>query len=176
VGYASWASFGNFSSANSFVNSYGDMPYSRPLLIKLYGSFSLPYQFMSSFFYLHTDGSPWMRTVEVRPPDEWAAANDASRTSYTVNVNPPGTYRNEASDSLDLRLQKDFILGPGKLGIYMDVFNLLGAYTLTVGQNPAGVWKPDDAITTEGTFTPDATGLWGFYGSRQIRFSLSYKF
>ncbi len=167
VGYASWASFGNFSSANSFVNSYGELPYSRPLLVKLYGTFTLPYQFTFSFFYLHTDGSPWGRTVEVRPPDEWAAANDASTTSYSLYVNPPGTYRNEASDSLDLRLGKDFNLGPGRLQIFMNVFNLLGAYTLR---------EPDDANTTEGTFTPDATGLWGFSGSRQFRFSLSYTF
>jgi len=176
VGYASWASFGNFSSANSFVNSYGELPYSRPLLVKLYGTFSLPYQFMFSFFYLHTDGSPWGRTVEVIPPDGWAAANNASTTSYSVYVNPPGTYRNEASDSLDLRLEKDFNLGPGKLGIYMNIFNLLGAYTLTVAQNPAGLWEPDGANTTEGTYTPDSTGIRGFNGSRQFRFSLFYRF
>jgi hypothetical protein len=176
VGYASWASFGNFSSANSFVNRYGELPYSRPLLIRLYGTFSLPYQIMLSFFYMHTDGSPWGRTVTVRPPEDWAAANNASTTSYSIYVEPPGTYRNEASDSLDLRFQKDFNLGPGKLGIYMDVFNLLGAYTLNVAQNPGGTWAPDDANTAGGTYTPGSTGLRGFYGSRQFRFSVFFRF
>ena len=176
VSYASWASLGAFSNANSFVNSYGELPYSRPLLIKFYGTFNLPYQFLFSFFYMHTDGAPWGRTVTVRPPEDWAAANNASSSGYSIYVSPPGTYRNEASDSLDLRIQKDFKLGPGSLGIYADIFNLLGAYTLTVAKNPGGTWKPMDENTIEGTYTPGSTGLRGFVGSRQFRFSLLYRF
>jgi hypothetical protein len=176
VGYASWASAGTFSSANSFVNRYGELPYSRPLLVKLFGTFSLPYEFMFSFFYTHADGSPWARTVTVRPPAAWATANNASTSGYSINVNPPGTYRNEAADSLDLRLERDFRLGPGTLGAFVNIFNLLGAYTLTVAKNPGGTWKPEDENTTAGTYTPGSTGLRGFAGSRQFRFSLFYRF
>jgi len=176
VTYASWASFYTFTSPNSFVNRYGELPYSRPTLIKLFGTFNLPYQFMFSFFYTHTDGSPWGRTVTVEPPAGWADANNVSSTSYNIYVETPGTRRNESSDNLDIRLEKDVQLGPGKLGIYMDVFNLLGAYTLTVAQNPGGTWRPTDANTTEGRYTPGSLGLRGFTGSRQIKFSLLYKF
>ena len=176
VGYASWASAGTFSGANSFVNTFGEMPYSRPLLIKLFGTFRLPYEFMFSFFYLHADGSPWGRTVSVRPPAAWAAANNASTSGYSIYVNPPGTYRNEAADSLDLRLERDFKLGPGTLGAFVNIFNLLGAYTLTVAKNPGGTWRPADENTTAGTYTPGSTGLRGFAGSRQFRFSLFYRF
>jgi hypothetical protein len=176
VSYASWASQYSFSNANSFVNSYGELPYSRPLLIKLYGTFTLPYKFMLSFFYTHSDGSPWGQTVSVRPPAGWAEANNASTTAYSIYVNPPGTYRNEASDSLDLRLGKDFKLGPGTLEAFVNIFNLLGSYTLTVAKNPGGTWKPDDENTTAGTYTPGSTGLRGFAGSRQFRFSLLYRF
>jgi hypothetical protein len=176
VNYASWASFSTFSTANSFVNTYGDLPYSRPLLVKLYGTFSLPYRFMFSFFYVHADGSPWGRTVRVNPPAAWAAANNTTTTGYSIYVSPPGTYRNEASDSLDLRLEKDFKIGPGTLGAYVNIFNLLGTYTLTVAKNPAGTWRPDDENTTSGTYTAGSTGLRGFAGSRQFRFSLLYRF
>ena len=176
VGYASWASFSTFSSANSFVNRYGELPYSRPLLVRLFGTFSLPYQFMFSFFYLHIDGSPWGRTVEVRPPAGWAEDNNASTSAYSIYVNPPGTYRNEAADSLDFRLERDFKLGPGTLGAFVNIFNLLGAYTLTVAKNPEGTWTPEDENTTAGTYTPESTGLKGFAGSRQFRFSLFYRF
>ncbi len=176
LGYASWASQGNFSTPNSFVNAYGEMTYSRPIVIKLYGTFNLPYGFLFSFFYTHYDGSPWGRTVTVRPPAAWAAANNASTTGYSIYVNPPGTYRNEAADNLDLRIGKDFKLGPGTVDAYVNVFNLLGAYTLTVAKNPGGTWRPVDENTTEGTYTVGSTGLRGFAGSRQFRFSLSYKF
>jgi len=176
LGYASWASQYNYTTPNSFVNAYGEMTYSRPIVIKLYGTFNMPYGFLFSFFYTHYDGSPWARTVTVRPPAAWAAENNASTTGYRINVDPPGTYRNEAADNLDLRLGKDFKLGPGTVDAYVNVFNLLGAYTLTVAKNPGGTWRPADENTTEGTYTVGSTGLRGFAGSRQFRFSLSYKF
>jgi len=176
VGYASWASAYTFSNANSFVNRDGELPYSRPLLVKLYGTFSLPYQFMLSFYYVHADGSPWGRTVTVLPPAAWAEANNAATYEYTINVEKPGTRRNESSDSLDLRLEKTFKLGPGTIGAYVDIFNLLGSYTLTVAKNPGGTWEPDDENTTAGTYTVGNMGLRGFSGSRQFRFSVLYRF
>jgi hypothetical protein len=176
LGYASWASQYNFSTPNSFVNAYGEMTYSRPLIIKLYGTFNMPYGFLFSFFYTHYDGSPWGRTVTVMPPAAWATTHNASTTGYSIYVSPPGTYRNEAADNLDLRFGKDFKLGPGTVDAYVNIFNLLGAYTLTVAKNPAGTWRPVDANTTNGSYTVGSTGLRGFAGSRQFRFSLSYKF
>jgi len=176
LSYASWASQGAFSSPNSFVNAFGEMPYSRPLLIKLYGTFILPADFLFSFFYTHADGSPWGRTVTVEPPAAWALANNTATTKYLVYVEPPGTYRNESADSFDLRFGKDFKLGPGSLGAYVNIFNLLGSYMLTVSKNPAGTWSPDDENTTDGVYTVGSTGLRGFSGSRQFRFNLLYKF
>jgi hypothetical protein len=58
----------------------------------------------------------------------------------------------------------------------VNIFNLLGAYTLTVAKNPGGTWRPAGENTTAGTYTVGSTGLKGFSGSRQMRFSLSYKF
>jgi len=176
VSQASFSSYSAFSTANSFVNAYGELPYSRPILIKLYGTFKLPYQLIFSFFYMHTDGSPWARTVTVVPPAAWVAANKVKSTSYSINVETPGTRWNEASDSLDLRIEKDFKLGPGTLGVYADIFNLLGAYTLTVNKNPAGTWRPADENTKSGTYTVGSLGLVGFTGSRQVRLSLLYRF
>lgn len=176
VSWQSSFSFYSFSSANSFINSYGEMPYSRPTIIKLYGTFNLPYQLMFSFIYQHIDGSPWGRTVRVLPPQAWAAAHNVSMSSYSIYVEPPGSRWNEAYDNLDIRLQKDFNLGPGNLGLYVDVFNLLGAYTLTVNKNPAGTWRPVDERTSKGSYTPGSLGLRGFSGSRQIRFSILYRF
>jgi hypothetical protein len=166
----------NFSDANSFVNSYGELPYSYPLIVKLYGTFHLPYQIIFSFLFQHIDGSPWCRTVTVLPPADWAAKHNVAMIGYTINVEPRGTWRNEAYDNLDIRFEKDFNLGPGRLGFYMDVFNLLGAYTLIVSKNPAGTWRPAGENTSQGVYTPGSTGIKGFSGSRQIRFSILYRF
>lgn len=176
VSWQSSFSFWNFSNANSFVNAYGELPYSRPVIIKLYGTFNLPYQIMFSFIFQHIDGSPWGRTVTVVPPQEWAEVHNVSTIPYRIYVEPPGTRRNEGYDNLDIRFQKDFTIGPGKLGFYMDVFNLLGAYTLIVSKDPGGKWRPADENTIEGTFIPGSLGLKGFSGSRQFRFSVFYRF
>ncbi|HRD01322.1 MAG TPA: carboxypeptidase regulatory-like domain-containing protein [Candidatus Saccharicenans sp.] len=176
VSWQSSSSFGVFSNANSFVNRYGEMPYSRPTIIKLYGTFNLPYQIMFSFIFQHVDGSPWGRTVRVLPPEQWAAEHNVSSTGYSINVETPGTRWNEPYDNLDIRFQKDFRLGPGNLGFYVDIFNLLGAYTLTINKNPGGTWRPVNEATSEGSFTPGSLGLRGFSGSRQIRFSVLYRF
>jgi len=176
VTVSDWNSYAAFSSPNSFVNANGEMPFSRPILIRFYGTLRLPYQLMFSFIYMHTDGTPWARTVTVVPPAAWVTANRVKSTSYSLNVETPGTRRNEASDNLDLRIEKDFKLGPGTLGVYMNIFNLLGAYSLTINKNPAGTWRPADENTTSGTYTPASLGLVGFTGSRQLWFSILYRF
>jgi hypothetical protein len=58
----------------------------------------------------------------------------------------------------------------------VDIFNLLGAYNLTINKNPAGTWRPAGENTTSGTYTVGSLGLVGFTGSRQVWFSLLYRF
>jgi hypothetical protein len=176
IGWSESYSWGILANPNGFVNGYGELNWSRPLIIKLYGTFVLPYRILFSFFYQHIDGTPWNRTVTVIPPSQWAIAHNASTISYSINVEPRGCRRNEASDNIDIRLEKNFKLGPGRLGFYIDVFNLLGAYQLNVTKNPAGTWRPIDENTNQGTYKPTSVGLKGFSGYREIRFSFDYNF
>jgi hypothetical protein len=60
--------------------------------------------------------------------------------------------------------------------LYVDIFNLLGAYTLNISKNPGGTWSPADENSTEGVYTPGSTGLRGFSGSRLIKFSVLFRF
>lgn len=176
ISWSEMYSFGTLSNPNGFVNGDGELTWSRPVIVKLYGTFVLPYQIMFSFFYQHADGTPWNRTVTVIPPAKWAEAHNARTISYGINVEPRGSRRNQPSDNIDVRLEKDFTLGPGRLGFYVDIFNLLASYTLTVSKNPAGTWRPVDENTSAGTFTPTSLGLRGFSGYREVRFSILYKF
>lgn len=168
---------GKFVTPNYSINQYGDLPFSRPLQIKLFGAFHLPVGFIASFFYNHASGSPWNRTVTVNPPADWAAANNTLTWSYGINVDAPGTRRNRSTDNLDLRLEKEFNFGKyGTLGIFADIFNVFGNVIINTDGNPGGTWIPAAEGTTEGTFNPGWTGITGSSGTRVFKFSIRYGF
>ncbi|MBM3295536.1 MAG: TonB-dependent receptor [Candidatus Aminicenantes bacterium] len=153
-----WGYSGAYNNPNWFVNRYGYIGADRPLVIKLYGSFRLPARFIASFYSTYYSGSPWQRTVTVFPPSGWMAAKGALGYSYSVNVEPSGTRRNPATTNVDFRLEKEFLIGRlGKLGVFVDVFNLLGSTFVNVSMNPAGTWRPTDEFVTTGTYTAAST-------------------
>jgi hypothetical protein len=153
-----WGYSGAYSSANWFVNRYGLIGSDRPLVIKLYGTFRLPFNFITSFYWTYFSGSPWQRTVTVYPPSGWMAANNAQGLSYGVNLEPSGTRRNPSTSNLDFRLEKEFRLGSlGRLGLFVEVFNLLGNTYVSVSMNPGGTWRPTDANVATGTYTVSST-------------------
>jgi hypothetical protein len=169
-----------FQTPNWNVNRYGDLRFSLPVMIKLYGSVVLPYQFNLSFFFEHLDGNGWGRTVTVEAPAAWRAANDIYQfgASNSVNVEVPGTRRNQSSQSFDLRLEKEFTFGKyGRLGVFMDMFNALGFHSFSAAVNPGGTWRPDDVNSGNGTFTASRTGFNTITGGvRTYKFSIRYTF
>ena len=115
------------------------------------------------------------------PPSAWMAANNALGNSYGVNLEPSGTRRNYSTDNMDFRLEKEFGLGKiGKLGVFIDVFNLLGAQYVTVGMNPGGTWRPTDRQRDGhgGTYTVGSTfgKVTGISGVRNYRISARFSF
>lgn len=171
----------DFKNPNNLVNKDGGRTANdRPLYIKLYGTFNLPLKFVASFSYLYASGAPFGRNVRVYPPAGWATANNVNRTySYTVLTEKPGTNRYQAQSQMDFRLEKQFALGKyGKFGVFLDVFNLLGTTFVNLVENPSGSWRPVDANTNVGTYTPSSS-----YGrinsvncTRIFKFSLRYDF
>ena len=171
------------SSANWFVNEDGRQTGDRPLIVKLYGTFNLPYGILSSFYFNMYSGEPWQRNVRVYVPEAWALANniDLNRSySHRVNVETRGVRRNYTRQNLDFRLEKSFGLGSiGNFGVYLDIFNLLGNYFVNVNRNPGGNWKPDDNNSSEGTYSASGsykriTSITGL--SRTFLISLRYTF
>lgn len=173
-----WGYSGAYNNPNWFINRYGRSGSDRPLVIKLYGAFNLPFGFMGSFYYTHYDGAPWQRTVSVTPPTNWANANNVYIQSFTINVEPQGSRRGPGSDNLDIRLEKEFDLKIGKLGLAVDIFNFMGNVYYNLTYNPGGTWRPADINTDQGTFTPSS-----WYGrvssvsaTREFRLHLRFKF
>ena len=176
---ANWGWSSAFYNANWWVNRWGRYGTDQPLMIKLYGTCQLPLGFVASFFYTHFSGTPYNRTVIVIPPKEWADAHNALYQSFSVNVEPPGSRRNQSQDNIDFRIEKRFRLGDfGKLGLFVDVFTLLGHTYVYTNTNPGGTWRPIDENTNQGIYTP--SGMYkrvtGTRGVRTFKLSLRFTF
>lgn len=174
-----WGYSGAYANPNWFVNRYGYIGSDRPLVIKLYGTFKTVGGLIASFYATYYSGSPWQRTVTVYPPSAWAAANNALGLSYSVNVEPSGSRRNQARTNVDFRLEKEFVLGSlGKIGFFVDVFNLLGNTYVNVSMNPAGTWRPTDINVTTGTYTVSSSygKVTSVDGVRTFRLSARFSF
>lgn len=167
---------GSFSNPNTRVNA--ETRAGVPWWFKLYGTFNIPYGFVASFIYLHTEGGYWGRTVSVSAPSSWITANNVQSGSIGVNVETPDMRRNVASDNMDFRLEKSFQIGKiGRLGVFADVFNLFGAQYPTVIMNPAGTWAPTaEGANQSGTFTPASLKVSGISGVRTYKFSARFSF
>jgi hypothetical protein len=162
---------GGFLDPNQLVNRWGRTNYDRPLIIKLMGTVVLPYNINLSASYSHYDGSPANRTVTVYLPSTIDGVPNRT-PSVTVNAEAPGTIRNPASDALDLRLEKEFNLPVGKLGIYVDAFNILGLKQLYVNQNNGGYIFLDGSFSQYSTYgqIDSASGV------RSFKFYVRYNF
>ncbi len=162
---------GGFLSPNGLVNRSGRTNYDRPLIVKLMGTAVLPFDVILSAFYSHYDGAPANRTMTVYLPA--AIGGVPNRLNdVTVNAEAPGEIRGASSDNLDLRLEKAFNLPVGRLGIYVDAFNILGFRQLNVNQNNGGY------LFRDGTFSrfPTYGQINSASGVRSFKFTLRYNF
>ena len=123
---STWGFSGGFNSPNYLVNRYGRLDFDRPVQIKLQGTVLLPLDFALSAFYLHMSGVPWGRQLRIYFPAD--SAYDAANPPYTeVQAEAPGSRRRLSRNNIDMRLEKTFRFGDiGRLGIFLDVVNLLG--------------------------------------------------
>jgi hypothetical protein len=169
-----------FADPNYLVNSYGGLIASVPIVIKLFGSVTLPQKFILSFFFDHIDGNGWGRNVNVVAPLAWRQANNIYQfdPSNSVILEPSGTRKNQSSETLDLRVEKEFSFGRhGKLGVFCDIFNLLGFHSFSANVNPGGTWNPNAENSTSGKFTPSKIGFNTITGGvRTFKFSARYTF
>jgi hypothetical protein len=166
---------------NTFTNiSETDTLYlDRPLVARLAGTVRFPWSIYASVLFKAQSGAPWARTVTVLPPADWAAANGAKVTPVTVYLESPGSRRYPSWQTLDFRLEKEFAAsGRNRVGISLDVFNLLGSTYRTLDLNDGGTWAPDNEGGSSGTRT--LSGTYGMYtpywGTRVVRLNLSLKF
>jgi hypothetical protein len=171
---------GAFRDPNYSVNRYGGLNFDIPVMIKLYGSVTLPYKVNLSFFFEHLDGNGWARNVNVEAPLAWRQANGIYQfdPSNTVYLEAPGERRNQSSQTFDLRIEKEFQIGEiGRLGFFMDMFNALGFHSFSANVNPGGTWRPDAVNSSSGSYTASRVGFNTITGGvRTYKFSVRFTF
>jgi hypothetical protein len=167
-------------SPNFFVNRFGRLDTDRPLQVKLMGTVELPFRIWLSALFHYQSGRPWQRWAKMLPPADWCAANRAERIYYSVNLDEPGSNREKAWSTLDLRLEKTWPLGAsGAVALYADATNLLGFTASIVGLNDIDRWEP----AAEGAGQPGKTMLMPDYrltnvliGKRVLRLGFRVSF
>lgn len=158
-----------FMDPNYQVNRYGRLDLDRPLVIKLAGTYMVPYGINFSFYFTHYSGLPYNRNVRVYGLAPWASS------ATVIATNPPGTYRRPSRDNLDLRVEKSFRLGPGSLGLFLDIFNALNSGYFDYNSDYAG----DMYYGVPGVFIPNRRYLneiTGLSSPRVLKISIRYSF
>ncbi|MGQ9721233.1 MAG: TonB-dependent receptor domain-containing protein [Candidatus Jordarchaeum sp.] len=171
VGYMSY-----YDSPNDLVNKENSrLDFDRPLVIKMYGTFKLPWEFYISGYYSHYDGIPLARMLYVYFPTKYQGY-----TPYYVNASVhaerQGFHRYPGTDNLDLRVEKELNLE--KIGLYgrlkasVDIFNVMGNTDDSVSYSPSGYLYADGSFAVLPTYGK----VYGFYGTRSFLFNLRYSF
>ncbi len=179
-----FASSGDTAAADSpnyFVNfdEESRLDFDRPLIIKLAGTYRFPYGFYLSFNYMHTSGVPWARSVTVFPPPPVENSEIPPGLPVTVLLEEPGTRRTEAVNRLDIRIEKEIALSRSKrVGLFLDIFNILGNQYQSIIQNEGGFWYPAVENSTEGVriIDPNYNKVIALSGVRSFRLGFNLKF
>jgi len=162
---------GGFLTPNGLVNRWGRTNFDRPLMIKLLSTVTLPYKFLLSAYFQHMSGAPTNRTLTIYFPSSINGVPNRY-TSAAVNAEEPGTLRGPTRTTLDVRLEKIFNLPFGRLGIYVDAFNILGYKQLHVNQDNGGYIYPDGSFEVYPVYGQINTAE----GVRSFLFTVRYNF
>lgn len=161
-----------FDTPNWFVNRDGNLSWDRPLAIKIQSSVILPFDFIFSGYYQFFSGTPWGRTLEVQLPFD-PATYEYPGNFVSVMAESPGSNRRSSINMLDIRLEKVFRLGDlSKLGLFVDVLNLLGSSYYSVIEDAGG------RVYANGNFQrwPNYGAVTNIQGVRTLKLSARFTF
>lgn len=133
----SWTGTGYFNNPNAHINAYGEFPLERRHQFKLQGLWQGPWGINISGYYRYLDGARWTRQIR-----SYDLGLSLPQGVVTIYAEKRGSRKLPPLKILDLRVEKSFnILGGRKLGLFLDVFNVLNANTAT------GVWAESSRST-----------------------------
>ncbi|HYO76907.1 MAG TPA: carboxypeptidase regulatory-like domain-containing protein, partial [Thermoanaerobaculia bacterium] len=138
-------------------NRYGRLRGDRPHLLKIYGTYDLPWNATLGAFGLYQSGHPW---------EAWSYKPYVALTSSTSDsgryAEPAGSRRTPAHHQLDVSYVQNFGIRGYNLQLAAEVFNLLDRQT---GYNP----QPAVSSAQFGEFR-------SFYAPRRIQLAARFLF
>lgn len=152
-----------FLNPNWSYNAEGTLTRDHPHILKLMGSYILPFKITLGVSYLFASGSTYNSNIRI--PDEIdpdSVGNYAGALRFYAEEK--GSFRYPSVHQLDLRLEKFFTLGKTRFGLLMDMFNVLNASTVT---------------EYETAYEPDAYEfgyVWGIMRPRTWKFGVQFEF
>jgi Carboxypeptidase regulatory-like domain/TonB dependent receptor-like, beta-barrel len=150
-----WA--GTKSDPNQWINAEGKLTNDPTHMIKLQGTYVLPFDINFNFYYRGITGDAW--TTRLRT----GAFNQGRITFFTE---PRGSHHYPLVNTLDLRLEKVFTLAQKyRLGVIVDIFNVFNDDSISSWGTRIGYdWY------TDGTYpSTDGHELYSINRPRQAR-------
>ncbi|HSE39823.1 MAG TPA: carboxypeptidase regulatory-like domain-containing protein [Acidobacteriota bacterium] len=122
-------SSGLFDSPNSLINADGRSFWDRPVIFKLAGSYSGPWDIVFGGFLRAQSGVPFPRQIQI------TTLNQGPITIFAQKV---GDERLPFLTTLDLSFTKNFSIQNGTLGLSFDLFNVFNENTVIDAQTLSG--------------------------------------
>lgn len=171
-GYHSQRGSTNWDDPNLLINKVARLEFDRPLFLKVMSTVILPFNINASLYYRFSSGSPWGRMITVYFPTTLDGSAPKS-PNVRIYAEPVGERSNLPDfNNFDVRFEKEFRLGPGRLGLWLEVFNLFGNYRYTYDQDPGGY------VYANGTFSryPTYGKVISVEGTRTVNIAFRYRF
>lgn len=106
-----------FGAPNNPNEAYNNVADSTIWTFKLFGTYEGPYGILISPVLRHQAGDPIPRRMSV----------STNGGTFTMVLEPEGSYREDHVTIVDLRAEKQFRLGATRVGLFFDLYNLANA-------------------------------------------------
>jgi carboxypeptidase family protein/TonB-dependent receptor-like protein len=171
----------SLASPNALINSAGETANRRHLL-KLTGSYMLPYQILFGANMRWQSGLPFARSITVNSCSATVTTNCLTPTpgsnNTTILVEPRGSRTLPALTTVDVRAGRFFRFGTNRLELSMDLYNLTNSntiYDVRMGSGLTSIRVAGDP-TVPSTQIQTFLSPTGVLGPRIIRFNVTYQF
>lgn len=151
---------------NFWINREGYMPIDPTHMLKLQGTYILPFNIYFNAYFNYKTGNAFTRSARYR----------LNQGIWTILTEKRGSHRYPDRMNLDLRLEKTFrFAGKYRVGLMIDIFNVFNDNAVTSWGTTAGYdWFPHEYVADAPG--PDGHVVYGLVLPRAIRLGIRFFF